>query len=273
SALREEGWTPGLARLRRAAWPGALRTPPLPPPAEGPPRAPAPRGTAVVLAPPGGGRFVSAALGATGWRVGSGADSAAAHVVLGGAPDGDRLLAAVRRGATLLVSGDAPASLRAASPWEPAAGTGDAAGTMVFADGLELPGAARRSGGAPRAGATVLAAWEDGRPAAAASRLGRGCVVAVATALEGGSLPLSAAYPRTVDRLLRGCEPDAPTDGAVPLDAGALAVLRGDGPSAVAVSALGATGGGIPLGRWVLGAALLAALVETLLAYGRRRAA
>ncbi|HEX2094386.1 MAG TPA: hypothetical protein VHG28_18425 [Longimicrobiaceae bacterium] len=58
----------------------------------------------------------------------------------------------------------------------------------------------------------------------------------------------------------------------MPLDAGARAVLRGDGgPEALPTARLGAAGGGIPLGRWVLGSALLLALLETALAYGRGR--
>ena len=293
SSLRWDGWRPGLAAVRRAAWPGAIRLPALPSAAApagtaGPPGSSGDaRRTAAVAAAPGRGGYVAAALGATGWSVGGAADSASVHFLLGPG-DGtaaSRARAALASGATVVVSGAAPAGWADLLPWG-ASGTGEAEGSggegdggaaggaLVLDDGTRLDGAARRFPGAPRPGARLLAAWDDGRPASAASRAGGGCVVYVGTGLEAGSLPLSAAFPRAVDRLARGCGDEGiAAGGSAPLDEGARATLRGAGGDRVAVAGLGAAGGGIPLGRWVLGAALLAALAETALAYGRRKAA
>src|SRR3954451_23154262 len=105
----------------------------------------------------------------------------------------------------------------------------------------------RGSGDAAR-GASVVASWDDGRPAAAARRMGRGCVVFAATDLERGEMTMDAAYPRVVDRLARGCESPGTGDGDAPLDAGARAVLRGTGPAAVAAGAVPGSGGGVALG-------------------------
>lgn len=284
SALRWDGWRPGLSAVRRAAWPGAIHMPELPSAVVSPsadtagPSAVSRR--AAVVAAPGRGGYVAAALGATGWTVASAADSAAVYFLLGPA-DGtaaSRVRAAAGSGATVVVSGMLPTALADMLPWAPSDsdesdGDADAAGgALVLDDGTRLDGAARRFAGRPTPGARLLAAWDDGRPAIAASRVGGGCVVYVATELEAGSLPLGAAFPRVVDRLARGCADAEPgAGGAAPLDAGARATLRGGGGEAVAVASLGAAGGGIPLARWVLAAALLVALVETWLAYGRRR--
>lgn len=284
STLRWEGWRPGLPPLRRAAWPGALHLPELPGdagPGASPPE-PAARGGAVVLAPEGEGGYATAALGATGWKVAAGGelpDSAAAYLVLSpAAPEmAARLLDAVRGGATVVVASAEPAApLRDALPWRwDGEDGGEAPGALVFGPELRLPGAAERAGGRPPPGARWLAAWEDGRPAAAAAPLGEGCLVYLAAPLEGGSLPLSAAFPRAVDRLARACE-DADGGvpagmGAAPLDAGARALLRGDGAEAVPAREVEGGGGGLPLGRWVLLGALAVALAETALAYGRRK--
>jgi hypothetical protein len=282
SALRWDGWRPGLGAVRRAAWPGALRLPELPSAAASADTAGLPsttRRTAAVLAAPGSGGYVAAALGATGWSVASPAESGSVHFVLGpvDATAASRVRAAAGAGAAVVVSGAAPAGWSDVLPWaaEADADAPTGGGSLVFDEGTRLDGAARRLAGRPKAGARLLAAWEDGRPAAAASRVGRGCVVYVGADLEAGSLPLGASFPRAVDRLARGCDAiDSKTvGGSAPLDQGARTVLRGGGRESVAVASLGAAGGGIPLARWVLGAALLVALVETVLAYGRRRPA
>jgi hypothetical protein len=148
-------------------------------------------------------------------------------------------------------------------------------GGMWLASGPHVSGAGMRVSGDAARGAAVVASWDDGRPAAAARRLGRGCVVFAATELERGEMTLDAAYPRLLDGLARGCEAsDGPSsiDRNAPLDAGARAVLRGTGPGVVAARTVPGWGGGVPLGRWALAAALLAALAETFFAYGRRRA-
>ncbi|HYJ78910.1 MAG TPA: BatA domain-containing protein [Longimicrobiaceae bacterium] len=273
TAPRWSGWSDGLAPLRRAAWPGAISIPPL-----GPVRAPADADSsppsvqrAVVTASAGGGRFVTPALAATGWQVAATASEDASLIVLLAPPaDPAALRQRAEAGATVLIS--APAltpDLRTLAPWSGSLAADGAPGTMWLDGGPGLPGAAGRVAGEPSIGARTIAAWDDGRAAAAAARVGRGCAVFVAADLEAGELPLSAAYPGALDRLARGCDlPATPADA--PLDAGALAVLRGDGPVAVAASSLAGAAGGTALGRWILGAALAVALVETFLAYRRR---
>lgn len=285
SALADAGWTAGLAPLRRAAWPGALdlaRVPMAPPTADS--AAAAARDlTSVTLAGRGGG-FVATALAAVGMegvrtspRAPLPAADAAVYVLLD-APSPQvaaRLLERVRAGATLVVT---PAGvtepLRSALPWSGGAEMVRGGGAMWFGAETELAGAAGRVvAGGPAPDARTVAAWEDGRPAATAKRLGSGCVVFVGTALEGGELPFQAEYPAALARLARACDAGGGTAAPRPLDPGALALLRGRGPAAVPASAVGAAGAGISLGRWALAAALLVALVETVLAYRRRTAA
>ncbi|HYR06533.1 MAG TPA: hypothetical protein VEQ60_02115, partial [Longimicrobium sp.] len=281
SALADAGWSAGLAPLRRAAWPGTVdltRVPIARTPADSA-AANLTNLTSVTLAAPGSG-FVATALAAVGMegpRVSpSGALPAAAasvYVVVDApsAATAAQLLERARAGATLVVTAGAAAEpLRAALPWTGGFDLVRGGGAMWFDAETELAGAAGRvQAGGPADGARTVAAWEDGRSAAVAKRLGSGCVVFVGTALEGGELPFQAAYPAALARLARGCEATAGTADARPLDPGALAVLRGRGPAAVPASAVGAAGAGIGLGRWALAAALLIALIETLLAYRR----
>lgn len=179
-----------------------------------------------------------------------------------------------------------------------------APGGLFFEPGLVLDGAAERLPGRPREGARVLAAWPDGRAAAAATRIDAGCLVFLATPVEAGALPFSAAYPAALRRLAQGCEPSSAAGGpfgsagdALPLDAAARHLLRrgrmeldtthaspetagttsSDAtPAPVSIAAIAAHVGGAPTGRpltrWVLAAALILALMETYAAYGRRRA-
>ena len=285
SALADGGWTPGLAPLRRAAWPGALeltRVPIATPAAPDSADAGTPQRTALTLSARGGG-FAAAALGAAGVEGGRAdpraplATQASVYLLMDApfAATAAQLLERVRSGATLVVTPAAAVEpLRAVLPWTGgfAVAESSGGGAMWFAPELELAGAAGRvQGGRAAEGARTLAAWEDGRPAAVAKSLERGCVVFVGAELEGGELPFQAEYPAALARLARGCEGDAPPADARPLDPGALAVLRGRGPSALAASAVGASEAGIALGRWTLAAALLVALIETALAYRRRR--
>ncbi|HEU0014222.1 MAG TPA: hypothetical protein VFQ45_11095, partial [Longimicrobium sp.] len=187
---------------------------------------------------------------------------------------GAALASRARAGATVvLAAGAVPGAMLTALPWRGSvAAEQGGAGTMWLGPETELAGAPARATGTPAKGARVIASWQDGRPAATAVRHERGCVVFVGAELETGELPLSGAYPAALDRLARGCEPSADPAGDAPLDAGARAVLRGMGPAAVAAGALGGAGQGTPLGRWVLAAALVVALLETFLAYRRRTA-
>ncbi|HEX8696560.1 MAG TPA: BatA domain-containing protein [Longimicrobium sp.] len=284
SRPRWGAWSDGLAPLRRAAWAGGIAMPELgaaPAPSDSA-RAPGDAKRALVIGSPRAGGYVSAALAATGWAVdrvsaldGLPARAADLYVVL--APTATAAAAALeergRAGATVLVAGPgATQALARALPWAGVTREGAPGGGLWIADDLPLLEGSAAATGAPKPGASVVAAWDDGRPAAAAARLGRGCVVFAATDLEGGRMPLSAAYPRALDRLARGCESSsaASVDGDAPLDAGARAVLRGTGTAVVAANAIPGSGGGVPLGRWILAAALLVAAIETLIAYRPR---
>ncbi|HEX5727726.1 MAG TPA: BatA domain-containing protein [Longimicrobiaceae bacterium] len=271
SPLRWAGWDAGLAPLRRAAWPGALRLVEVPAGAQA---ADSVRGSAgkraVVVAAAGAGRFVAAALAAAGWqveRVPPGAlPEGDAYVLLSGAPE--PLLERARRGATVVFAGQAPDGV----PWDFGTGAGARGGEVWFPEGMRLEGGVERQAGRPASGARALAAWDDGRVAAAAAPLGSGCVVYFGAALEAGNLPLSVDFPRAVDRLARGCEPPSAESSAT-LDAGARAVLRGGGAEVLPAGAVARRSGGMGLGRWVMAVALLAALAETWLAYFRRGSA
>lgn len=280
SALADAGWTPGLAPLRRAAWPGTVDLARIPGTLQPPDSAaPAARPASATLSSAAGG-FVATALAAAGMeglRVnprGALPAGASVYVVLEAPSDAAaaQLLERARAGATVIVSAPgASGALRSALPWTGGFGLVRGGGAMWFDAETELVGAAGRvEAGGPAAGARTIAAWEDGRPAATAKPLGSGCVVFVGTELEGGELPFQAQYPAALARLARGCDAGGETADARPLDAGAIALLRGRGPAAVPATAVGAAGAGVALGRWALAAALLIALVETLLAYRRR---
>lgn len=278
-------WSDGVAPLRRAVWPGAIDLVAIDvPTAEDTARGDTAARQAIYLTgdprPPV--LYAKAALEATGWRVrdvpaASAVSLDSARLVVVPLPISAVLANAIRRraeaGATVLVTAPAAASFRPVLPWRGAMRADSADGAMWLASGEHVAGAAARVSGDAAPGASAIAAWEDGRTAAAARRLGRGCLVFAATELERGEMTADAAYPRVVDRLARGCESAVTGDGDAPLDAGARAVLRGSGPPLVAAGAVPGSGGGVPLGRWVMAAALLVALVETFFAYRRTGAA
>lgn len=295
SDRRREGWRPGLVYVRRAAWPGAIHLPELPatPDLAADARSTAaPRGTAVVLAGEGEGGFVRAALEAAGWAVELVAptaplppNSAEVYVMVAPPPPStaQALLERVREGATAIMAGEAPASLVDVLPWRTPPPESDASpgrGALVLAPDLALTGATGRVPGDATPDADGIAVWEDGRSAVTAVRRGQGCLVFAAFALEGGSLPLSPAYPTALDRFARACELESSgtasgargTDRG-PLDSGARAVLRGDErPSVVAASVVAGEGRErVDLSRWILAIALAVALVETMIAYRRKR--
>jgi hypothetical protein len=280
SPFSSGGWSPGLGALRESAWPGSIQLT----------RLSTARDTAALARPAAsrrayvvareGGRFVSAALGALGYQVqalpdGPAPDSGIYFML--SAPDGPTfatLVARADRGATVVLAhtavqwrGDRAAPLPWSNDFSPVPNSGG--GSMWFGSDLRIGGAAERVSGEPGEGARTVAAWDDGRPAAAAMRLGRGCLVFVGTALEGGDLPFQAEYPAVLGRLARGCESLDPTATDRPLDSGAIQVLRGRGAPSIAANRLGAAGG-IAFGRWLLAAAFVVALIETLLAYRRR---
>jgi len=277
SALSWGGWRPGMAALREVAWPGAIRIPEVAspsPPDPAAPTEPEPRRGAMVIASGGAGRFVVAALEATGWTARAADRLAAlpsnARLIVAIRPAGD-LRAMVEAGATVVVD-----AVGAGSPmpgWLPVQGSATRlrsdAGDIWFSPDLRLPGATVRADIRPKRGATVLGAWDDGRPAVVAARLGKGCVVFAGTRLEDGALPLSPAFPRALERMARACDRDRTDDAMLPLGAGARAILAGRG-AAVVNAAAGGGAGSVALGRWLMAAALLVALAETFFAYWRR---
>jgi hypothetical protein len=288
STLSSAGWSPGLGALRESAWPGSIQITRLPiarDTAAGDP--PTSSRRAYVVAGEGG-RFVSAALGALGYQVqvipptglvaatDTTTPDSGAYFVLA-QPDRStavELLSRTRRGAALIVASTAVVDSGAWStmmPWDGpfAVRPNSAGGTMWLGADLRVGGAAGRVEGRTAEGARTVGAWDDGRPAATALRTRTGCTVYLGTALEGGDLPFQAEYPAMLGRLARGCESQDATTIDRPLDSGALQVLRGRGASSIAANRLGAAGG-IAFGRWLLAAALLVALIETMLAYRRR---
>jgi hypothetical protein len=302
---RWEGWSPGFGSLRAAVWPGGIRLAPTEA-AVGESVGASTRG-GIAAAPPdllvarvlrGTGAevetrsdlpYAEAALEALGWKVAGGAGAggevgeeaaAAALIVLSPLAAGEQaaIMERVREGTTVVTAGALPAgALRAASPWEwPETGDVAPAGALVLAGGPVIGGVAQRFPGRPRPGARLLAAWEDGRPAAAAVREGAGCLVYLATGLKDGELPLMPSFPELLDQLLQGCvvEPAAVIDDR-PLDYGARRVLAGpEQPASAATTGAAAAalapGSARVLGGWFLLAALGVALAETWLAYRRR---
>ncbi len=286
---RWEGWSPGLAPLRAAAWPGRIRLLSVGDPQDGSAAVPDPAAAADgsrvagVRAEEAVGPYLEAALAALGWTIArlTAAGEVASLLVAAGPLSADAeadLLARARAGAVVVVAGEVPVGpLGDGLPWRAdSAGppAPDTPGALVPRDGAALTGAASRSAGSPAPGAAVLAAWEDGRPAAAAVREGSGCLVYLGAALGADGLLLSPGFPWLLDLLSRGCEPERLRAGERrgPLDGGALALLEGrDLPPTVAARGLDEGGGGRPLDRWLLFAALGLALGEAGLAYGRRK--
>jgi hypothetical protein len=278
SALRWGGWRPGMAALRQAAWPRTIRLPelsavsPLNPTTVTEPDA---RPVAIVIASGGAGRFVVPALEATGWtaRTVERLSATDARLIVGIRPDGG-FRAAAEAGATVVL--DAAGAGSPMPNWLPVQNSATRlrsdAGDLWFGPDLRLPGATTRTHLRPKPGAKVLAAWDDGRPAVVAARVGKGCVIVAGTPLEDGGLPLSPAFPRALERMARACDGERTGDAMVPLDAGARAILAGRG-SAMVNAAAGGGAGSVAFGRWLMAGALLVALAETFFAYRRRGAA
>jgi hypothetical protein len=280
-----QGWTPGLAPLRAAAWAGSLEWVT--------PVEPAAQALAAEIAEKdavraqrarvnGGteGRFVDAALQALGWAVGRAPEGARPdlQVVLpgGGAPDPAELDALASAGAIVLIAGDATSAV-GLELWIPGP-EADAArperGILVFPDGYQVPGVGGRTGGAPAPGARVVAVWEDGSPAAVVRPRSGGCSAFVAADPEAGRLPTSARLPGLLRRLLEACAPPhSSSPGFVPLDQGALHLLRS--PESPPRLALGASGGAprLALAPWLLALAAILLIAETAAAYLRRSVA
>jgi hypothetical protein len=279
STLPAAAWTPGVARLRRAAWPGAVEVDDVGPPAdESLHEAPRSAGARVIAAGDDGA-YVRAALGAMGHDVSiarpdGAVDDAGVFVTLAPVARVEYLLDRASDGATLIVTAAAAASFRDALPWRGGDGAPEAAaGALRFSADVRPEGARSRAPGGPAPDARVIAAWEDGRAAVAAREHGSGCIVFVATDLEEGTLPLSAHYPLAMGRLATACDSPPAAPAGLRLDAGALALLRGEGlPAAIPAAEVAGerAAGGIALGRWLLALALSLALLETFVAHRRR---
>jgi hypothetical protein len=124
----------------------------------------------------------------------------------------------------------------------------------------------------PAAGA-ITARWSDGEAAVTEAPLGAGCIRAVAVAVPStGDLPLTPAFRRFAARMLESCA------GALPWIAASDSVLAAVLPRTVAAisgEAEAGIAGGEPaskLAAWLLGLALLAAVVELFVRRGEARA-
>lgn len=182
---------------------------------------------------------------------------------------------------------------RGGRPWissrEAPGGPARSRGRLVLPDGRAIEGWVPQ-GGRPAAGSVVVAVWEDGRPAAAATRRGDGCHAYLAAEPGTSAAAADPAFPWLIRALADACaaggvadgrERSAPADeaalaeargGVLPLDRGATVVLRGDALPP-AVDLLSAEG---PRRRALAGLltvlALVVALAEAAIAYRGRGA-
>jgi len=274
-------WTPDLGLLRADIWPGrAMLSETSTPAAVGPPaesggvspeEGPAAGATSVEgivawIFPEAVGTPLEAALRALGVTPRTGAEAGSnpawiiAHDVT--AEAATAFMDRAREGSSVVVSGRLPDGV-VGLPWTVSATrtTADTAlsGIVVPWGAPAVGEAVARLPGNPSEGARVVAVFEDALPAAAAVRLGRGCVTYLAANLLDESLTGSDGFPLLVESLASACA-DV-TSGDTPLDEGAVHVLqRPDLPATVDVAALGGTG--TPLTRWLLILAFLLLLAE-----------
>jgi hypothetical protein len=304
-AARRDSWSAGFGELRREAWPGVLGLVAFPPSdsADEPPTssdvvasAALPRQAVVLASSPLEEEVLGAALEALGVTLvnrTSAFDEGITVLAFTAPLDGTLELAgALGRGATVLLGPSTHAVLPGMDPiWRPTEARRSGPHPLIrFRDGLIVNGVMTLPGRAA-SGARWLAATGDGDPAVVASSVGRGCLVTAAFDPMSLVEHAAAAMPDVLARMLRGCEADAPPpDGALPLDGGALEVLRGapggsldalDGgesagaldagvpglPPAVALEPLRDDAPGPLLVRGLILLALTAALVEAYLSY------
>ncbi|OGT94704.1 MAG: hypothetical protein A2083_03515 [Gemmatimonadetes bacterium GWC2_71_9] len=243
SPLVRESWDAATPAVR-AEWHGAMRLVRV--------AAAEPRAGAVVVAGAAGDDPVAATLALLG--AGAGAATPAVRIRRGVAElSGDDSAFAAAGGALVLWPDDP-------------GGVGDTVGAIVApgsaagAEAVVVAPLVRHPGGAPGSGA-VVAVWADGVPAASERPLGAGCVRRVAVAPPAASdLALTPAWRGLVERLA------APCGGArdlAPLPDAARAVLAGAG-GAMPLARLERRAGFPPLSAWLLLAAAVALLAETL---------
>jgi hypothetical protein len=304
-AARRDGWGAGLGELRREAWPGVLGlvafTPSdsagePPSSSDGVASAPLPRQALVLASSPLEEEVLGAALEALGVTLvnrTSAFDEGITVLAFTAPLDSTRELAdALGRGATVLLGPTTHAALAGIDPlWRPTEARRSGPHPLIrFRDGLMVSGVMTLPGRAA-SGARWLAATGDGEPAVVASSVGLGCLVTAAFDPMSVLEHAAASMPDVLTRMLRGCDAHAPPpDGALPLDGGALGVLRGapgGSPDAIEASeSAGALDAGVPglppavaleplrddapdplLVRGLLLLALTAALVEAYLSY------
>jgi hypothetical protein len=254
-------WSTGIGLLRPALWPGSTTIRPVPPldAADLPgPTAPA---TATVSDTIDRDPIVRA-LDALGIEVeAAGADrvrTGGAHWVFSDAPtvvEMERLVAAARDGGfTVVLSGRLPGESEEI-PWQISAPGSGSRGGIVVAPGLLVGADVVGMDGIPREAAKTVAVFQDATPAAAATRLGSGCLVYLAASLRDPDLTADVDFPEVVSALGNACAETEDADG--PLGAGALRALeRPELPAFVDVTEMAAQAG-YPLSRWIALLALL----------------
>jgi hypothetical protein len=115
----------------------------------------------------------------------------------------------------------------------------------------------------------VVARWVDGEPAAIERTVGAGCIRDVAIPVpERGDLVLRPAFARFLRALTAPCDVAA---GGPALDAARVAALAGEGPLAARGAVAPLQSVATPLVPWLLGAALLLALIELLVRHDPSR--
>jgi len=139
--------------------------------------------------------------------------------------------------------------------WDSAAAPGSAQG-LVMGDDVVVAPLARRTIERPDA---VVARWADGAAAAREGAIGAGCLRTVGIGMPpAGDLALRPAMQRVIRGLVAPC-----TRATVsPASDSVLAVLRGTGTVAASSALLGDEQAPSRLVPWLLGAALLCALLE-----------
>jgi hypothetical protein len=180
----------------------------------------------------------------------------------------DDLVTAVREGgATVVLSGSLSADVPDV-PWAVAPMEAGPRGGVVVAPGFGVGSDVAPLGGAPRAGSSTVAVFQNATPAAAARSIGSGCIVYLAASIRDPDLVADPDYPELVHKLGSACDKVAVIDG--PLDEGALQLLEQPNlPATVDVADLAAEAG-YPLGRWMALLALFLLIGEVVMT--RRRA-
>jgi hypothetical protein len=143
--------------------------------------------------------------------------------------------------------------------WDSIGGRAIAPRAIAMGDDVVVASLARESIGGT---GTVLARWADGTPAATEQALGAGCVREVAIGVPvAGDLPLRPVFQRIVRGLTDACAGSRRLAGA-PLDSAAVRQLMGTSSAARGHALSGGDERPTPAVPWLLGVALVCALVE-----------